>query len=156
MRRATLFALLACLAAPAALAGPPLGDAQLLRILPRASMVRGGFDSVEEQPVDPSRDPDLREWGVKRQRARHYTRDGRAGIQVCSVEVWAFRDEAHALAALAGFRFAEWQFAQRGSVLLMARGITRPRGARPHRGVFPECEAILSQAIERAPRSPSS
>ena len=156
MRRATVFALITLWVAASALAGPPLRDAQLLRILPPASRVRGGFDLVEELPVDPSGDPDLREWGVRAQRARHYTRDVKAGIQVCSVEVWAFGDEAQAVAARVGFQYPEWEFVQRGAVMLMARGLTRPRDAAPQRGVFPDCHAILEQAVERTPRAPQS
>jgi len=156
VRPAAPFVLITLLAAPLALAGPPWQDAQLLRILPTARSVRGGFDVVEELPVDPRGDPDFREWGVQAQRARHYTRDTRAGIQVCSLEVWAFRDRAQAAAVGAGFQSVGWEFVQRGSVLLMARGLTRPRHAPPRHGVFPECHAILGQAVERAPSAPKS
>jgi hypothetical protein len=144
------------MAVPSALAGPPLGDAQLLRILPLASTVRGGFDGLEEVPVDPSGDATLRDWGVRAQRARHYTRDGRAGIQVCSVEAWEFESEPQARAALAGFQYPDWEILQRGSVMLMARGLTQPRDAPGQRGVFPECRAILERAADRAPRAPRS
>ena len=156
MQRAAVLALITLVAAPLALAGSPLREAQLRRILPPASAVRGGFDAVEELPVDPSGDPDLREWGVRAQRARLYTRDVAAGIQVCSVEVWVFEDEALAAAAHAGFHYPNWEFAQRGSVMVMARGLTQPRNAPPRRGVFPECRAILEQTLERTPSTPSS
>ncbi len=146
--------LLAVLACASAWARPPLGDAQLLRILPPAELVRGGFEAVEEWPTDPANDPDLARWGVHAQRARHYTRDTqrrRDGIQVCSLEVWAFADSEGAKAAHAAIDYPGWEFAQRGPVLLMARGLTRPWNAPPRREVFAECRAILQKAASRAP-----
>ena len=151
MRFVALLALAGSIALPAVAADAPLRGTRLERILPLAGSLRGGFDAVEEVPVDPSGDPELREWGVVDQRARHYTRDGRQGIQVCSLEAWSFRDEQKAAAAHAGFRYPNWEFARRGSVLLMVRGLTRPPGERPQRGVFPDCREILSRAVERAP-----
>lgn len=148
---ACLVALLACVSASAR---PPLSDAQLLRILPPAEAVRGGFDAVEEWPTDPANDPDLHRWGVRAQRARHYTRDTRTradGIQVCSVEVWAFDSVARARDAHAAMAYPGWEFAHRGKVVLLARGLTRPPNKPPRRAVFDDCRRILQAAASRAP-----
>ncbi len=110
-----------------------------------------GWDVVREAPVDPSRDPDLRGWGVREQHARHYTRDRHGSIQVCSVEVWAFGSIAQASAAERGFRYPDWQISRVGSLLVMVRGLTRTRGRRPQHGVFPDCDEIGSRIRARAP-----
>ena len=151
MRRVGLVLLAGVLALPALASDAPLRGFRLERILPLAGALRGGFDAVEEVPLDPAHDPELREWGVVDQRARHYTRDGHRGIQVCSLEAWSFRSVELAVAAHAGIQYPRWEFARAGSVLLMVRGLTRPPGERPQRGVFPECREILARAVERAP-----
>lgn len=142
--------LLCLLVAPPAWAGP--SSAGLASILPLASTVPGGFEAVEELPAE--LDADLRAWGVRAQRARHYTRySGPGEVQVCSIEIWAFADADRAAAAEAGFRAADWEFSRRGALLLMARGLTREPGKPPRRGVFPDCRRVFRAAEARAPAS---
>jgi hypothetical protein len=109
-----------------------------------------GWDVLGEAPVDVSADPDLVEWGVRETAARHYSRDHRGTIEVCSVEIWRFWDEAKAAAAAGGFAFPDWQIDRVGSSLVMVRGMLRPRGRPPQRGVFPACDAIGARIRERA------
>jgi hypothetical protein len=128
--------------APAAL------GAALERLLPEAHDVAGRWEVVREAAADPVVDPDLREWGVRAIRARHYTRTDREGVQVCSIELWAFQTEAGAARALAEIDYPSWQFAREGAVLMMVRGLTRPRGVRDRWEVFADCRA-LSDGIRR-------
>jgi hypothetical protein len=109
-----------------------------------------GWEVVREATVDPRRDEDLREWGVHSQHARHYTRDLRGRVQVCSVEFWGFDSVSQASAAHEGFYYPDWQIFRAGKVLVMVRGLVRGRDGRPHRGVFADCDAIGSRILERA------
>jgi hypothetical protein len=149
-----VFALAALLALPApggrtarAQAAPP-AVAALEKVLPEAPELAGRWDVVREAATDPAADPDLREWGVRAIRARHYTRDGRDGVQVCSVELWAFETEAVAARALAEIEYPSWRFAREGAVLVMVRGLTRRPGAPDRWEVFADCRA-LSDSIQR-------
>jgi hypothetical protein len=136
------------LAFSAQVAGASAADPE--RALLDAPEVGIGWEVVREAPSDPRRDPDLRGWGVREQHVRHYTRDLRGRIQVCSVEVWAFDSIAQAGAAEKGFQYPDWEISRTGSLLVMARGLVRTRGRRPSRGVFPECGAIASRILVRA------
>jgi len=129
------------LAASACAAGA--GDALL-----RPHELRG-WDALDEAAVDPAADPDLVEWGVRALHVRHYTRDWRGVIQVCSVEIWEFAGESQAAAAAAGFSFPDWRIDRVGVSLVMVRGLLRARDVPPVRGVFPECEAIGARIRDR-------
>ena len=102
-------------------------------LLPAAAV--GGWDVVREAPGDPRSDPDLVRWGVRAQRARHYTRYAGPRVQVCSIEVWAFDSDQRARAAEANFAYPDWRFARAGSLLLMSRGLTQAKGRAPQRGL---------------------
>lgn len=103
----------------------------------------GKWEVVKEVSLDPSRDADLVSWGVREKAARHYTHHDRAGkVRVCSVELWAFESEGHAAVALQNLAYPGWSFERRGDVLVMLRGVTRVRGQRAQRGVFPECRKL--------------
>jgi hypothetical protein len=128
--------------------GPAALGATLERLLPEAHELAGRWEVVHEAAADPPADPDLREWGVRAVRARHYTRTGSDGVQVCSVELWAFETPASATRALAEIDYPSWRFAREGAVLVMVRGLTRPRRAPDRWEVFAECRA-LSDAIQR-------
>jgi hypothetical protein len=112
--------------------------------------VGAGFEVVLEAPVDPAADPDLRGWGVREKHVRHYTRDLRGAVEVCSIEVWAFASVDQASAAEAGFAYPGWQIAREGELLVMAHGLIRPRTGSPRRGVFEACGAIAARIRERA------
>lgn len=109
-----------------------------------------GWDVVREASIDPSKDRDLLEWGVLEKHARHYSRDLRGNVEVCSVEVWAFRSVEQARAAHGGFSFPDWQISRAGSLLVMVRGLVRGRGRPPVRGVFPDCDRIGARIVGRA------
>lgn len=124
------------------------GSAEHALLQPRD--LGAGWEVVREAPADPRSDPDLRRWGVVEQHVRHYTRDLRGRIQVCSVEVWGFASQEQASAAGRGFQYPDWQISSAGSLLVMARGLVRMRGRRPIRGVFPDCADIATRIRERA------
>ena len=140
---------------------PPLAGALLLcatiasagslDVLPGEQDVFG-WDVVLEVSEDGRRDVDLRGWGVVEKHVRHYTRDVRGRIDVCSIEVWEFRDRGSAKAALAGFAFPDWQISAHGRLLVMVRGLMRPVGRRPARGVFADCGLLGRQVKRRAAR----
>lgn len=112
--------------------------------------VSAGWDVVEEMPADAARDPDLVAWGVRAKRARHYTRVSGDAVQVCSIEVWVFRDEERARMAHREFAFPGWHFAREAAVLIAAHGITRPREGTPTRGVFAACGELEARTRTRA------
>jgi hypothetical protein len=143
-----------CLLAAAGLSGAPAAaqGPTLDWVLPSATEVGAGWDVVKEAPSDPKGDPDLVRWGVRAQRARHYTRDVYGAVQVCSIEVWAFEGPGLAHAAYQGISYPEWKFALEGSLLLMVRGLTHPRGAPPRRGVFDACGRLGERVRARAAR----
>lgn len=111
------------------------------RALLRESELRG-WDVVAEAAADPSADPDLAAWGVEAQHVRHYTREHRGAVEVCSVEIWRFASDAQADAAARGFAYPDWRIDRVGTSLVMVRGLIHARGAAPVRGVFPECDGI--------------
>lgn len=125
-----------------------------LEILPTAAELGASWEVVEEVALDPRGDPDLLRWGVRAQRTRHYTRRTAAGVQVCSIEVWAFRDAGLARLAHQNFAYPGWQIDRRADLLIMLRGLTRPRRGRARRGLFPDCLLLGERARERAPVSP--
>ena len=85
------------------------------------------------------------------QRARHYTRDGsETGIQVCSVEIWAFADEARARLAEANFHSPGWRIQREGHLLIMLRALSMRRGEGPRRGVFADCQRLGDRTVARA------
>jgi hypothetical protein len=123
-------------------------DAERALLGPRD--VGAGFEVVLEAPIDPAADPDMRDWGVREKHVRHYTRDLRGNVEVCSVEVWAFASDEQASAAEAGFSYPDWQISRAGSLLVMAHGLVRPSVGSPRRGVFEACGAIAGRVLERA------
>ncbi len=153
MLRALGFVLLALILAAGASAdgAPSPSDSRLEQVLLSAHAV-GGWDVVREAPGDPRRDPDLVRWGVRAQRARHYTRYAGPRVQVCSVEVWAFESDRHARAAEANFAYPDWRIAREGALLLMVRGLTQTRGQASRRGVFADCELLGRRVRTRAAR----
>lgn len=136
---------------PAAPAAPPEVAPQrdLGALLLDAAELGDGWELVREAPVDPSRDPDLVEWGVVAQRARHYTRDRAGTAEVCSLELWSFRTREQARAADAGFAFPGWQIERQGEILLMVRGLRRPPHGGAERGVFADCESLARRVRAR-------
>ena len=113
-----------------------------------------GWDVVREAPIDPADDPDLVAWGVRAQDARHYTRDADGSVQVCSVELWTFADEARTRAAHQGFAYPDWRIEREGNLLLMLRGVTITRGSPPQRGIFEDCSRIGDRIQQRAGADP--
>jgi hypothetical protein len=107
--------------------------------LPDQADVRLDWEIVEEAPQDPTKDPDLVEWGVVAQRTRHYTRPSGSDSQVCSVELWAFENEARARLAHQNFEFPDWRIDRKGDTLVMLRAVTL-RGEMVNRTIFPDCE----------------
>lgn len=136
-------------AAPTDEAAPAVAP-NLDAVLLAPAAVRPAWDVVGEAPIDPSRDPDLVRWGVGAQRARHYTRDEGGVVQVCSVELWAFEDVAHARAAHEGFQYPGWSIEREGSLLVMVRGVVMQPGQAPRRGVFPDCRRLGERIRARA------
>ena len=133
-----------------AVAGAGAERPSLDRVLIAADDIGGGWDTVGEAPTDPSQDPDLVRWGVREQRALHYTRERNGVVQVCSVEIWAFEDVPRARAAHANFTYPDWSITRDGPLVLMVRGITRVRGEVPRRGVFHDCRHIADRVRARA------
>jgi hypothetical protein len=100
-------------------------------------------------PQDPNKDADLVEWGVVAQRTRHYTRNSSGASQVCSVELWAFENEARARLAQENFEFPDWKIDRKGDMLVMLRAVTL-RGAVAERTIFPDCEKFGEVVRARA------
>jgi hypothetical protein len=114
-------------------------DERLQWTLPDQSDVRFDWEIVEEMPQDPTGDQDLVEWGVVAQRTRHYTRRSTGASQVCSVELWAFENEARARLAQENFQFPDWRIDRSGDTLIMLRALTL-RAEATERTIFPDCE----------------
>jgi len=108
-----------------------------------------GWEIVNETPEDPSKDVDLVEWGVIAKRARHYTRNSDGESQVCSVELWAFENEARARLAEQNFEFPDWRIDRQGDTLVMLRAVTL-RGDLAKRTIFPDCEKLGNIVRTRA------
>jgi hypothetical protein len=130
-------------------AAPPIVPEAVL--LARAD-VSPAWEVVEEVPEDPAGDPDLVAWGVQARRARHYTRVTGDAVQVCSIEVWVFRDAERARTAEREFAYPQWRFAREETVLIATHGLTRPRAGRPARGVFDACAELAVRTRARAAR----
>jgi len=105
------------------------------------SDLRSGWEIVNEMPEDPSKDADLVEWGVVAKRARHYTRKSGSASQVCSVELWAFENDARARLAHQNFEFPDWRIDRKGDTLVMLRAVTL-RGDTTDRTIYPDCEKL--------------
>jgi hypothetical protein len=103
--------------------------------------VRPGWEAVNEMSNDPRKDEDLVEWGVVAQRTRHYTRNSDGVSQVCSVELWAFENEARARLAHKNFDFPDWRIDRKGDTLVMLRAVTL-RGDTTERTIYPDCEEL--------------
>jgi hypothetical protein len=103
--------------------------------------VRPGWEVVDEMPEDPTKDADLVEWGVVAKRARHYTRKSGSDSQVCSVELWAFENDARARLAHQNFEFPDWRIDRKGDTLVMLRAVTL-RGDTTERTIYPDCEKL--------------
>ncbi len=119
--------------------GRGLGELDLEELLPEPP---SGWSVVEEAPTDPRLDPDFLRWGVVGQRARHYTRAATGGVQVCSVEIWAFHSAEAVGAVLVHMRRPGWKLTQRGPLLLLLRGLDRGRPPGSRWVVFPECRQL--------------
>lgn len=133
------------------LAGAARADGDDAFLLP--GELRGGWEVLREAPSDPASDPDLVAWGVRDQRVRHYTRDHRRRVEVCSVEIWDFASEPQAAAAESGFEYPGWQIRRAGERLVMVRGLVlTPEGA-ARRGVFPECGSLGGRILDRVRRA---
>jgi hypothetical protein len=103
--------------------------------------VRPGWEVVNEMLEDPTKDADLVEWGVVAKRARHYTRRSGSASQVCSVELWAFENDARARLAHQNFEFPDWRIDRKGDTLVMLRAVTI-RGETTDRAIYPDCEKL--------------
>lgn len=118
-------------------------------ILPSASEVAGRWSIVEETPADLTTDPDLAGWGVRAQRARHYTRNSVDGAQVCTVEVWIFETESSARWAAERFEYPQWKIERSGPVLVLYHAVTlSERGAL--RRIFGDCQHLGEATLARA------
>ena len=111
--------------------------------------VRPGWEVVNEVPEGPKEDPDLVEWGVVAKRTRHYTRKSGSASQVCSVELWAFENDARARLAHQNFEFPDWRIDRKGDTLVMLRAVTL-RGGTTERTIYPECEKLGKAVRARA------
>ncbi len=109
--------------------------------LPDQGDVSLDWEIVEETPQDPTKDADLVEWGVVAQRTRHYTRKSGNASQVCSVELWAFENDARARLAHQNFEFPDWRIDRRGDTLVMLRAVTI-RNQTTVRTIYPDCEEL--------------
>ncbi len=109
--------------------------------LPDQGDVRSDWEIVEEMPQDPTKDADLVEWGVVAKRTRHYTRKSGSASQVCSVELWAFENDARARLAHQNFEFPDWRIDRKGDTLVMLRAVTL-RGDSAERTIYPDCEKL--------------
>ena len=103
--------------------------------------VRLDWEIVPEMPGDPRKDADLVEWGVVAQRTRHYTRKSNGASQVCSVELWAFENNARARLAQENFKFPNWRIDRKGDTLVMLRAVTL-RSDITERTIYPDCEKL--------------
>jgi hypothetical protein len=103
--------------------------------------VRPGWEIVNEVPEDPKEDADLVEWGVVAKRTRHYTRKSGSASQVCSVELWAFENDARARLAHQNFEFPDWRIDRKGDTLVMLRAVTL-RSDTTERTIYPDCEKL--------------
>jgi hypothetical protein len=117
--------------------------------LPDQSDVSFNWEIVEEMPTDPTQDADLVEWGVVAQRTRHYTRTSNGAPQVCSVELWAFKNEARARLAQENFKFPNWRIDRSGDTLVMLRALTSRKEVDDHT-IYPDCEKLGKIARARA------
>ncbi len=117
--------------------------------LPDQSDVSFNWEIVEETPTDPTQDADLVEWGVVAQRTRHYTRKSNGASQVCSVELWAFENDARARLAQENFEFPNWRIDRKGDTLVMLRAVTI-RNETTQRTIYPDCEKLGEIARARA------
>ncbi len=117
--------------------------------LPDQGDVGRAWEIVEEMPQDPKKDEDLVEWGVVAQRTRHYTRQSGDASQVCSVELWAFENDARARLAQQNFEFPDWNIDRRGDTLVMLRAVTN-RNATTVRTIYPDCEKLGKLVLARA------
>jgi hypothetical protein len=118
-----------------------LPEQRLQLTLPDQGEVRRDWEIVEEMPQDPRKDPDLVEWGVVAQLTRHYTRKSGSASQVCSVELWAFENDARARLAQQNFEFPDWRIDRKGDTLVMLRAVT-VRGDTTERTIYPDCEKL--------------
>ncbi len=117
--------------------------------LPDQGDVSLNWEIVEETPQDPTKDADLVEWGVVAQRTRHYTRNSLGASQVCSVELWAFENDARARLAHENFEFPDWRIDRRGDTLVMLRAVTIGNET-TQRTIYPDCEKLGKIARARA------
>lgn len=124
-------------------------DQRLQWTLPDQGDVGRAWEIVEEMPEDPTKDPDLVEWGVVAQRTRHYTRTSGDASQVCSVELWAFENDARARLAEENFEFPDWRIDRRGDTLVMLRAVTT-RTEMTVRTIYPDCEKLGEVVRARA------
>jgi hypothetical protein len=125
-------------------------DLPLEEILLPAARVAGRWEVVDEAPTDPAGDPDLVRWGVRAQRARHYTRSDDAGVRVCSIEIWGFEDARRARLAHENIRYPSWHFERQEHLLIMLHAVTFPRAGSPHNDVFVECRRLGARTSARA------
>jgi hypothetical protein len=103
--------------------------------------VRSDWKVANEMPQDPRKDEDLVRWGVVAQRTRYYRRNLDGASQVCSVELWAFENNARARLAHANFEFPDWRIDREGDTLVMLRAVTFQGGIDEHT-LFSDCEKI--------------
>jgi len=108
-----------------------------------------GWEGVKEKSLDPALDPDLEGWGVRAQGARHYSRKVASGVEVCSVEIWAFESEAAAQRAQQNLTYPGWRFDQQGHLLVMLRGLRWLNDGTSRTGLFPECMTLGDRSSAR-------
>jgi hypothetical protein len=97
---------------------------------------------VEEAPTDPSQDPDLWDYGVRAVAARHYTRSLGSISEACSLEIWGFETEQHAVNAEGALAGLGWSIDREGSLLILLRGVLLELGSGSRSGVSRDCQAL--------------
>jgi hypothetical protein len=125
-------------------------ELRLAEILLPAAGLAGLWEVVDETPTDPTRDPDLVRWGVRGQRARHYTRNDDGNVQVCSIEIWGFENARRARIAHENFRYPDWHFERQEHLLIMLRAVTLRREGPPRRDLFSDCRRLGALTSARA------
>lgn len=123
--------------------------AALQALFPGAGELEGAWEIVTETPTDPAGDPDLVGWGVNAVQTRHFTRQRSGGSEVCSVEIWQFRDAALAAGAHQQIAYPGWQITLHGSRIVMLRGTIWQLGGQFEKGVFEGCDRIGRQVRSR-------
>ncbi len=127
---------------PASLA---FNERDLAGLLLSARQAGPGWEVVKEAPIDVAADEDFLSWGVRAQLARHYTRNARGLLQVCSIEIWSFKTVHDARVAAEHLSYPTWQIDRQDEMLVMIHGVTKAIAGSRQLGVFPACKQLGEQ-----------